>query len=391
MTDKVLHLEHIDDLVYNEGRDGAARAIATFKHIRESLAGRTTKAINTTVKYDGAPSLFAGIDPSDGRFFVAKKGLFNKEPALFKSQSEIPPDGSDVSRKLSLALKYLPNIGIKGVLQGDFMFSQDELKTVSIHGEDYVTFHPNTIVYAVPKNSALGKQILAAKIGVVWHTTYSGSSIQSLSAKGGQRIREKLKPSRDVWFDDVVMDLSGKITLTANEMEESLELIKNMERLLPSLPNAEHEFIASGASEHVKTFKNQQIRRGSDKLDGSAAVEFIQSKGQQAADKVKSQAAKDRHIASHNQQAEAAATKEAQAAHEFQANALQLKALFIKKMNAISQSKTFLKDSNGNYKVTSHEGYVVTDHLGKNAVKLVDRLEFSRANFSPDIVKGWTK
>ena len=51
---------------------------------------------------------------------------------------------------------------------------------------------------------------------------------------------------------------------------------------------------------------------------------------------------------------------------------------------------TFLKTRKG-YRTTGQEGYVAIDKLGGDAVKIVDRMEFSFANFSPTILKGWDK
>ena len=59
-------------------------------------------------------------------------------------------------------------------------------------------------------------------------------------------------------------------------------------------------------------------------------------------------------------------------------------------LNKIAKVKTFVKTRNG-YKVTGEEGYVAIDKLGGDAVKIVDRMEFSYNNFSKDILKGWDK
>ena len=55
------------------------------------LAGNARSSVNMTVKWDGAP-IFAGIDPSDGKFFVAKKSVFNVNPKLYKTNAEIDAD-----------------------------------------------------------------------------------------------------------------------------------------------------------------------------------------------------------------------------------------------------------------------------------------------------------
>ena len=66
------------------------------------------------------------------------------------------------------------------------------------------------------------------------------------------------------------------------------------------------------------------------------------------------------------------------------------KLLIIRKLDRAKRIGTFLKTADG-YKVTEQEGFVAIDHMGKNAVKLVDRLEFSKANFSSEYIKGWQR
>ena len=59
-------------------------------------------------------------------------------------------------------------------------------------------------------------------------------------------------------------------------------------------------------------------------------------------------------------------------------------------LNKLNNVQTFLKTKRG-YRTTGKEGYVAIDKLGGDAVKIVDRMEFSYANFSPNILKGWDK
>ena len=125
-----------------------------------------------------APAIFAGVDPSDGKFFVAKKSVFNKTPLLYKTRKEINDDPKlpQALKPFLIALEEFGKLGIKGVLQGDLMFTSSSLETEMIDGQRFTTFQPNTIVYAVPRYSDLDRQIRSAKIGVVWHTTYSGAN-----------------------------------------------------------------------------------------------------------------------------------------------------------------------------------------------------------------------
>lgn len=220
---KNTHMEHLEDSILNHGVDGTRDAINFLRSLRDMLAGNSKSNVDVTVKWDGAPAVFAGIDPSDKKFFVAKKGIFNKNPKVYKTPAEIDADISsgDLNVKMKLALAELPKLGIKGVVQGDFLYAKDDLKVVDIEGEPHITFHPNTIVYTVPKDSNLGKQILGSKLGVVWHTTYRGSSFEEMSASFGEEIASSLKTTKSVWsVDAVYKDVSGTANFTKAETEK---------------------------------------------------------------------------------------------------------------------------------------------------------------------------
>ena len=134
------------------------------------------------------PNNIAGKDPEDGKFFVAKKSVFNVSPKLYKTEAEIDDDLSgDLNAKFKVALAEFSKLGIDGVLQGDLMYT--DLDTTTIDGTKYYTFQPNTIVYAVPVDSDLGATMNASKIGVVWHTTYTGNTLQDMKASFGVDIK----------------------------------------------------------------------------------------------------------------------------------------------------------------------------------------------------------
>ena len=181
LEQKNTHMTHIEDKVLYGGVKGTREAILALRSMRDMLGG--VKDGNVSVKWDGAPAIFAGIDPSDHKFFVAKKGIFNANPKVYKTNSDIDDDTSgDLNVKLKQALEYLPELGIKGVIQGDFLYSSSDVKTKKIKGQSYVTFHPNTIVYAIPAGTPMAKEIKSAKIGIVWHTTYKGSTFENMKA-----------------------------------------------------------------------------------------------------------------------------------------------------------------------------------------------------------------
>lgn len=397
--DVVSHLEHAEDFVLNGGVNGTREAIQNLIAVRDALAGRSGKQINTTVKYDGAPSIFAGIDPTDGKFFVAKKGIFNKNPKVYKTDAEVRADTSgELADKLSDALKYLPELGIKGIVQGDFMFSKADLKVQNIDGTDYLTFHPNTIVYAVPLHSDLAKRMQVAKIGIVWHTIYHGKSFETMKAQGGTAIAQTLKQSKNVWFDDVLIkDLSGSASMTTAETDHVTGLLSQIGRLFAT--TSSHLLNDIHRNEEVlkliKIFNNTKVRQGQIIADPyKHAQEFFEWTHQRHEDeraKMKSARGWDTHKAKNAPIYAFFAMyppHELAKVFELQNRIVEVKNILVKKLNGIGKLGTFLKTRDG-FKTTGQEGYVVTDHLGKNAMKLVDRIEFSAANFSPDVLKGW--
>jgi hypothetical protein len=267
---KNLHLEHIEDEILNFGIDGGRASINFVRSLRDMLAGASRSSVNMTVKWDGAPAIFAGIDPEDGKFFVAKKSVFNVNPKLYKSASEVDADVSGaLNSKFKIALAEFSKLGIKGVLQGDLMFT-DDVDTTTIDGKSFYTFQPNTIVYAVDVNSDLGKQIKNAKIGVVWHTTYSGNALQDMKASFGANI-SGLNKTSTVWMDDATYkDVSGKATMTATETEKVTASLSSAgstfrtinSALLTKFLTLQNGFTGNLAGASLKTYNNSKVRQG---------------------------------------------------------------------------------------------------------------------------------
>jgi hypothetical protein len=400
--EKNTHMEHVEDLIFNEGVAGTRKAINFLQDLRNMLAGSSTSKITATVKWDGAPAIFAGVDPRDGKFFVAKKGVFNKEPKVYKTPAEVDADTSgDLATKLKIALSEFKKLGIKeGVYQGDLMFTASDLKKETIDGQTYITFHPNTIVYAIPYDSTLGKQIRSAKIGVVWHTTYTGKSFETMKASFGKTIVDKLNKSPSIWMDDAnYKDYSGTATFTKAETEEVTTVLSRAGTLFKSISASTLNAISNDADllMAVKTFNNTKVRNAEKISDTKAHVKdlyhYIYDKYQGMMDRRSTPAGKKKQ--------EDARTKILQFfAHHDQAQIVAIfdlanliveaKELIINKMNQAGHINTFLKTANG-FKTTGVEGFVAIDHMSGGAVKIVDRMEFSKANFSADIIKGWQR
>jgi hypothetical protein len=400
--EKNVHMEHIEDLILNDGVDGAKQIFNFLSQTRDMLGGKTSKKIAATVKWDGAPAIFAGVDPRDGKFFVAKKGIFNKNPKVYKTQADIDADlEGDLAAKFTIALREFKKLGItKGVFQGDLMFTKGDVRAETIDGNKYYTFQPNTIVYAIPVESVLGKTIMKASIGVVWHTTYEGASFESMKASFGKGIVEKLKQTGTIWMDDATYkDVSGSATFTAAETEAFNTILSQAGRILQSLPRDAVNAFSKDPDLllRVKTYNNSKVRAGEKIMNTTAHVagliHYMNDFYQKEEDKKKTPAGKN-SVKAKKMQSFGPIIRtpliQLKSIFDFMNLVVEAKMMIVSKMNSAAAINTFLRTRQG-LKVTSPEGYVAVDHLTGGAVKLVDRLGFSQANFSQDIIKGWQR
>jgi len=400
---KNLHLEHLEDEILNFGVDGGRAAINFLRSLRDMLAGGSRSSVNMTVKWDGAPAIFAGVEPETGDFFVAKKSVFNVNPKLYKTEAEIDDDLSGaLNSKFKIALKEFSKLGIKGVLQGDLMYT-DDIEPQTIDGVKYITFQPNTIVYAVPVNSDLGKTMLRSKIGIVWHTTYTGNELQNMKASFGADI-SKLNKVSSVWMDDATYkDVSGEATFTESETEQVTKVLSEVGRTFQKINGPKLRAflklqdsmtgVLAGAS--LKTYNNSKVRAG-EKITNPAAhakgyEQWVSDTIQKQIDKAKSSKGKDKYL---NIQKEYVREVKRHTVNlvqviTFQNLLVDAKMQIVKKLNSVKGlTDTFIRTPNG-YKVTNPEGYVAIDKVSGGAVKLVDRMEFSFNNFTA--IKAWDK
>ena len=400
---KNLHLEHLEDEILNFGVDGGRAALNFLRSLRDMLAGGARSSVNMTVKWDGAPAIFAGVEPETGDFFVAKKSVFNVNPKLYKTEAEIDDDLSGaLNSKFKIALKEFSKLDIKGVLQGDLMYT-DDLETQTIDGVKYITFQPNTIVYAVPVNSDLGKTILRSKVGIVWHTTYTGKKLQDMKASFGADI-SKLNKVSSVWMDDATYkDVSGKATFTEKETETITKVLSDVGKTfqkingpkLRAFLKLQDSMTGTLAGASLKTYNNSKVRAG-EKITNPAAhakgyEKWVSDTIQKQIDKAKSEKGKDKY---RNIQQEYVREVKRHTVNlgqviTFQNLLVDAKMQIVKKLNSVKGlTDTFIRTPNG-YKVTNPEGYVAIDKVSGGAVKLVDRMEFSFNNFTA--IKAWDK
>lgn len=364
------------------------------------LQGHAREArLNLTTKWDGAPAIFAGINPANGKFFVGTKGVFAKNAKLNYTDADIdsnhPSEG--LNKKLKTALRYLKELGIKGVIQGDMMFSKSDLKQENIDGTNYVTFQPNTVVYAVPTDSALAKQMMAAQMGIVWHTSYTGPALEDMQASFGVDIG-KLNQTRNVWFRDAsFVDATGTATFTAKETEALNAILAKAGSLFRTISARTLNEIATNDTYkiQIKTWNNSKVREGQEIKDTAAHVQglilSIEAKLNKSISEAKKQDTrlkreKEKTIVMNWYKAN---KNELKKIFDLQNLLVEAKLMVVRKLEQVKGVVgTFLKTDNG-FKVTNEEGFVIIDKLTNNALKLVDRLTFSQANFNA--AKNWSK
>lgn len=408
LESKNTHLEHIEDELINLGKDGVERAFAMFTSLVDTLQGHADKPVDITTKWDGAPAIFAGTDPGDGKFFVGTKAVFGKLPKLNKRITDIDRNHGDVKRgdstqdksslrkKLKTAFKCLKNLGIDGyVLQGDMLYTKDSIRTATIDGTEHIVFKPNTITYAVPSDSDLAKRMLASDMGIVFHTMYTGGpSIRDMTASFGFKA-DRLNEHSSVWFDDATFkDVSGQVQLTPRESTDIANMIRECRNHYWQIQHV-FEFLdqterMSDLKVELKAHINSAIKtQGEFEAD---PVEFANSfinryitKTTAALDKLKTEAGQERKKKAMERGVQFLEEniQNIQMMYDLYLKLMSIKNIFVDKLSNLRALDSFIEQEDGSFKVTKPEGFVAVDHIG-NAVKLVDRLEFSKANFDPN-------
>ncbi len=392
---KNTHLEHLEDEIINNGSRGALNAINFLKSIRQMFRGGSGRT-SLTVKWDGAPAIVCGRNPDNGRFFVGTKSVFNKTPKINYTSTDIRKNHSGaVADKLEICLRELPKLGIKGILQGDLLFTRGELKTANIDGEKNIVFTPNTITYAVPTGTPLASRIANANLGIIFHTTYTGRSFNSLSASFGANV-SGLRKSRRVFYDDAsYRDASsakfspGELTQFDNVLRMAMGSIQKG-AIFMDLLKSDTNILSVGVQ--LKAYINSYIRQGTGlgtvkKLAGQFAP-FYRERVQAEIDRVSRPDSKRKYkeIQTKGLSMIKGNTDGLYFALATYLSLQKAKLILMNKLRSVQSIGTFLRTDNG-FKVTSPEGYVAIKSSG--AVKLVDRMEFSRANFN--MAKDWVK
>ena len=393
-----VHLYHIEEDIIRNGLVGAKSAVNYLTGLVDMMAGDTSGKVKVTVKWDGAPAIIAGRNPLNNKFFVGTKSVFNPgKPKInytFKDIEKNHPD-QGLQKTLKYAHRYLQTLNIPGVVQGDLMFIPGSLKPERIDDEAFLTFTPNTITYAVQKGSKLFDKITKAKIGIVFHTAYEGDALDDMTANFGIDVSE-FGGDGSVWYDDAYFkDLSGTATFSSDQVRSLKTAIAQIDQLAEQVPNPLWMKLSTNKdfTTYMLQFVNKQVRGG--KIGGNVKqmmqqfLNYYRDTQAVAKDKLKTDKAKDKRdqlvalmgkLFADNQQG-------VENILEIHNRTIAVKNVILKQINAVKSTKQFIKTDTG-FKVTNPEGYVAIDNDG-SAVKLVDRLTFSRQNFNA--VKQWKK
>tara|TARA_Y100000592_G_scaffold89997_1_gene148041 strand:- start:313 stop:1527 length:1215 start_codon:yes stop_codon:yes gene_type:complete len=387
---KRTHLEHIEDIVITDGYEGGKAVLEYFRGLLLTLKGTSSEAMSVSVKWDGAPAVICGTNPDNGRFFVGTKSVFAKNAKINYTKKDIASNHGtdDLGQKLLKCLVHLKKLNIEGVVQGDLLFTDEDIIRKNIGGKPHLTFTPNTITYAVPEGSDLSKQIDRAKVGIIFHTTYTGESLADMNAQGGADVTGFTK-SNDVFFDNATYkDVSGSAKFTDAETKQFYNGIEKLEGLLNNVPRNLSSVLGQN-QDFIPTFQlyiNAMVKQGQLPTNVN---QFLQGFRKFYADRMQQQIAGLRAQKALQLRQDKMkqmpvflnrAKKPLQAMLTFYKAVQQMKAFVLKKMNQAMAIGSFSQTDSG-LEVTEPEGFVAVDKSG-NAVKLVDRLGFSRRNLT---------
>ena len=393
---KNTHLEHLEDNILNGGSQGGKEAVAFLRSLGDML-DQGMADTRVTVKWDGAPAIICGVNPENEKFFVGTKSVFNKvNPKISYSEEDVdsmyPP--GQLAEKLKDAYKYLSQLSISNVIQGDLLFTDDKYEAV-IGGDNCIAFQPNTIVYAVPKDSEIGNKIESAKFGIVFHTSYEGRSLDAMSASFGN-IGVQGNTNVFVTSSDF-KNASGEANMSAAEKTVYTNLVNKTEGSLKQASRfldmmKTNDMNKFSLNIMFKTFFNRYVRQGKSLVGARNTARDFAQYFSSALDKEiatkKMKATKDKYLELKNKGLKFISDNQ-QSIYMTVASYMNLQAaknFMIRKLQKVNTFGTFLRTPDG-YRVTAPEGFVAI--RSGRALKLVDRLEFSRANFTAD--KNWDK
>ena len=387
---KRTHLEHIEDIILTNGYQGGQAVIDYYRGLLVTLQGTSAESVKVSVKWDGAPAVVCGTNPDNGRWFVGTKSVFAQTPKINYTKSDIARNHGtdDLGQKLLKCLVHIKKLNIQGVVQGDLLFTEDDLTRKPINGKQHITFTPNTITYAVEEGTDIAKQIETAKVGIIFHTTYTGDSLADMDAQAGADV-QSFNKSPDVFFDNAsYKDVSGSAKFTKEETAKFMQQIDTLEKLLASVPRNLSDMFR-GNQDFVPFFQmyiNDQVKQGRLPTNANQFVVGFQKFYQDRMEKQIAGLKAQKALALRQEKIKNMPVflnrlkRPLQAMLNFYRQTQAMKISILQKMNQAMQIGSFSQTDNG-LEVTEPEGFVAVDKQG-GAVKLVDRLGFSRRNLT---------
>jgi hypothetical protein len=374
---KLKHITHAEDRPLFHGADG-------FNHAYNALHGahyHTKQGMNSnklTMKYDGSPSIVYGHHPETGKFFVASKSAFNKNPKLNYTPEDIEKNhghAPGLVEKLKAGLEHLPKIAPRqGVYQGDVMYTHNDVKKEG--GKS--SFTPNTITYTASGDKA--QAINKSKMGVVTHTKYEGTNLSNMRATGNVSESE-FGNHPDMFHHTASYDSAGAKYSPQSQQKVLGELSKaktihetHGAKMYKAI-HPEH----SGESGHLATYINQTVRTGeAPSTDGFKA--HVSGQLKKKFDKIKTPAKKQAIIDDADSQ-----LKHIEKNKEHYDNLLKMHGHLANAKNELVKT---LESNEGSYEhaiggvASKPEGFVYNHtHNGvTEPTKLVNRAEFARQN-----------
>ena len=404
------HSLHMEDSIL-KGKAYISRMLGFYNQVFDTLTGSIDKEKpGITVKIDGAPAItmytkFPGLKGPG----VSTKSIFNATPKVYTTDEEIEADdrSPELKAKLKAALKLAKAkiIPAGEIWQGDLLFTKGDIKNYTDdNGQKYIYFKPNTLVYALPVGSDGAKKALASDIGIVFHTRYKGSSVQTVKQSNDASTDELNGiPEWAFVLDARLPNLSGVQTLSDKEASDIEDSLYDLHSLCSEIVNdADYDLLVNNTdfiNFYVMTLQNNKVDK-SELIDPETFVDELHkwvtgkmSKEYKGLEKLKTKAGRDKKRISLDDKSKDLHTiietnepllhKIAEALYI----AADVKNQFITKLNSVNKwvnkvETTFgMKDTNG-------ERFMVSDVDG-NFVKLVDRSAFSYFNRSPDVIKGF--
>lgn len=387
------HSTHVEEKFILDGQKGLEASVEGLRCIVDEIGRGEIPAVST--KIDGIALFFGWTSKG---FFVSNKSLFNKTPKLAYTNDEIKANWkADLYPMLSAALDLLPKVCPKDgcVYQGDWLFSSKTLKSVKVAGVDSWGWHPNIIEYTVAKSSPIGKAVGQAKMGLVVHTRYTwdGVNTKTLGVAEFGITKKNFKKSKDVFLIDTVSNLStqnGDVGFAKGDWDEIGTLLKNA---LAMKSKIDWELLKdSGFAMLLLPYYNTFVKSGVIPPVASRVEGFkthVQEKMEKAVASRKTEKGQAAQRALYEPYLNVPA-KSLENIFLTMDMLTKVKLMVLDQLNRYALYKNFVVTRKGDYISTKDEGFVIVKSAGKG-LKLVDRLEFSRNNFSKDIVSGFDK